>query len=78
MFAAGTAGSGKLWAVADLAGGGMPSSAGLGRGGRARVYLHASAQLPRGPPVPVPASPLAEFQRCYVSRGEEELFMPQA
>lgn len=64
--------------MADLADGGVPPSAELRRGGRARVYLQASTRLRRRPPVPVPASPLAEFQRRYVSCGEGELFMPQA
>lgn len=76
----GRAGSWEVWAMADPADGGVLPSAEPCRGGHARVYLHASAQLHRRPPVPVPvsASPLAEFQRRYVSRGEEELFMPQA
>lgn len=68
----------QLWAVADPAGGGVLPSAELCRGGHARVYLRTSAWLCRRLPVPVPASPLAEFQRRYVSCGEKELFMPQA
>ena len=70
--------------MADRADGGVLPSVELCRRGRARVYLHVSARLRRRPPVPVPvpvpvpAFPLAEFQRHYVSRGEKELFMPQA
>lgn len=64
--------------MADPAGGGVVALAELCRGGHARVYLHTSAWLCRGLPAPVPAAPLAEFQRHYVSCGEKELFMPQA
>lgn len=77
-FAVGMAGSWQVWAVADPAGGEMPPSAELCRGGHARVYLHTSVWLSWRLPVPVPASPLAEFQRRYVSCGEKELFMPGA
>lgn len=50
LFAVGRAGSWQVWAVTDPAGGEVPPSAELCRGGHARVCLHTSAGCAGGRP----------------------------